>query len=58
LQPLLAGSTYSKPRRPCRLKAKPLKDAVAWLEGYRRNWEQTFGWLDEYLNELQSKEKA
>src|SRR6266404_6383083 len=25
--------------RPCRLKAKPLKDAVDWLEHYRRFWE-------------------
>ena len=24
--------------RPCRLKAKPLKDAVDWLERYRRFW--------------------
>ena len=27
-------------RRPCRLKAKPLKDTVDWLERYRRLWEE------------------
>ena len=25
--------------RPCRLKAKPMKEAVDWLEHYRRFWE-------------------
>ena len=24
--------------RPCRLKAAPLRDAVEWLNGYRRFW--------------------
>jgi len=26
--------------RPCRLEAAPLKDAVDWLERYRRFWEE------------------
>ena len=43
--------------RPCRLKAKPLKDAVDWLERYRRFWEESFDRLDEYLLELQGKKK-
>jgi DNA-binding transcriptional ArsR family regulator len=43
--------------RPCRLKAAPLKQAVDWLEHYRRFWEQSFDRLDEYLQELQKKEK-
>jgi DNA-binding transcriptional ArsR family regulator len=43
--------------RPCRLKAKPLKDAVDWLERYRRFWEESFDRLDEYLLELQGKNK-
>jgi DNA-binding transcriptional ArsR family regulator len=42
--------------RPCRLKAAPLKDAVDWLEEYRRFWEQSFDRLDDYLQELQNKE--
>ena len=28
--------------RPSRLHAEPLKDAVDWLEGYRRFWEGSF----------------
>jgi len=43
--------------RPCRLEAGPLKDAADWLEEYRRFWEQSFDRLDEYLRELQQKEK-
>ena len=43
--------------RPCRLEAKPLKDAVDWIEHYRRFWEQSFDRLEDYLKELQSKEK-
>jgi len=43
--------------RPCRLKARPLKEAVDWLERYRRFWEESFDRLDDYLRELQTKEK-
>lgn len=43
--------------RPCRLEAKPLKDAADWIDHYRRYWEQSFDRLDDYLREVQSKEK-
>jgi DNA-binding transcriptional ArsR family regulator len=43
--------------RPCRLEARPLKDAFNWLEHYRRFWEQSLDRLDAYLRELQVKEK-
>jgi DNA-binding transcriptional ArsR family regulator len=43
--------------RPCRLEARPLKDAFNWLEHYRRFWEQSLDRLDAYLHELQAKEK-
>src|SRR6202049_5117331 len=43
--------------RPCRLEAGPLKDASDWLEHYRRFWEQSFDRLEDYLRELQRKEK-
>ncbi len=42
--------------RPCRLKAQPLKDAVDWLEHYRRFWEESFDRLEDYLKELQAQE--
>jgi DNA-binding transcriptional ArsR family regulator len=43
--------------RPCRLEAAPLKDIAAWVEHYRRFWEQSFDRLEDYLGELQRKEK-
>src|SRR5277367_5377634 len=41
--------------RPCRLKAMPLKDAVDWLQHYRRFWEESFDRLGEYLDEWRTK---
>ena len=43
--------------RPCRLEAGPLRDAAKWIEHYRQFWEQSFDRLEDYLRELQSKEK-
>lgn len=40
--------------RPCRLQAKPLREAAEWLAGYRQHWEQSFDRLDDYLKKLQS----
>jgi DNA-binding transcriptional ArsR family regulator len=44
-------------RRPCRLRAKPLKDVAEWVEHYRKFWEERLDRLDEYLKEIQAKEK-
>jgi DNA-binding transcriptional ArsR family regulator len=35
--------------RPSRLQAVPLRDAAAWLEGYRRFWEDGFDRLEARL---------
>lgn len=43
--------------RPCRLEAEPLREVAGWLDHYRVFWEQSFDRLDEYLRDLQSKEK-
>src|SRR6267142_1803871 len=43
--------------RPCRLRAAPLKKVANWVEHYRRFWEERFDRLDDYLKELQNKEK-
>jgi len=43
-------------RRPCRLNAKRLQDVAIWAERFRRNWEESFGRLDEYLSEITKKE--
>jgi DNA-binding transcriptional ArsR family regulator len=43
--------------RPCRLQAAPMKQAIDWLQIYRRHWEESFDRLDDYLKQLQAKEK-
>jgi len=40
-----------------KLEAKPMKEAQAWIEEYRKFWEESFDRLDEYLKQLQTKEK-
>jgi DNA-binding transcriptional ArsR family regulator len=41
-------------RRPCRLEAAPLKDAMDWLAAYRDYWEESYQRLDALLGELQA----
>ena len=44
-------------RRPCRLEPHRLKEAAAWIDTYRKFWEESYSRLDDYLHELQSKER-
>ena len=44
--------------RPCRLEARPLKEAADWVERYRRFWEDSFDRLDDYLQEIQGEEEG
>ena len=44
-------------RRPARLEAKPMAEATAWLEAYRRFWEGNYRNLDALLDELKAKRK-
>jgi DNA-binding transcriptional ArsR family regulator len=44
-------------RRPCRLVARPLQDATAWMERYRQFWDASYEALDGVLEELKAKEK-
>jgi len=41
-------------RRPVRIEAAPMKDAVAWLEEFRKFWEASYGRLDALLAALQT----
>ena len=43
--------------RPCRLKARPLKEAVDWLEYYRGHWEASLDRLEDYLGTIHSTKK-
>jgi DNA-binding transcriptional ArsR family regulator len=41
-----------------RLEASPMQEAQKWIEEYRQFWEESFDRLEEYLKELQNKEKT
>ena len=43
--------------RPCALEAGPLREVDDWVERYRDMWEQRLDRLDDYLKELQQREK-
>ena len=43
--------------RPCRITAAPLKEVDEWMEHYRRFWTESLDRLDEYLRDIQNKEK-
>ena len=43
--------------RPCRIEPKALKEIDDWLEDYRRMWDERLDRLEDYLHQLQSKEK-
>jgi DNA-binding transcriptional ArsR family regulator len=40
-----------------KLRAAPMQQAQAWIEEYRRFWEESFDRLGHYLQEITSKEK-
>jgi DNA-binding transcriptional ArsR family regulator len=43
--------------RPCRIEPRALKDVDDWLGRYRRMWDERLDRLDDYLRELQGKDK-
>jgi DNA-binding transcriptional ArsR family regulator len=44
-------------RRPCRLNAARIEDVAVWAERFRRNWEESFTRLDDYLEKITRQEK-
>ena len=44
--------------RPARLEVQRLREVSDWVERYRRFWEESFDRLDEYLHEIQRKNKG
>jgi len=45
-------------RRPRKLEAKPLAQAIDWIENYRKHWEAAFARLDDVLEELKVEKKT
>jgi len=43
--------------RRCRVEAGPLKGVADWAERYRHLWEERLDRLDQYLQQIQTKEK-
>ena len=42
--------------RPAKLQAAPLREVADRVEGYRRNWEESFDKLDAYLKTIQNED--
>ena len=43
--------------RPCTIAVTPLKEISMWTEQYRHIWETSFDRMDNYVNQLNNKEK-
>lgn len=52
---LISGFQVAQ-RRPRRLEAKPLAEASAWLDDYRKFWEGSYQRLDALLAELKTEQ--
>ena len=48
----LISRAVDKQRRPAKLNAKPMADAVCWLEEFRAFWAGSFDQLDDLLEDL------
>jgi DNA-binding transcriptional ArsR family regulator len=40
-----------------KLEAGPMQQAQAWIEEYRKFWDESFDRLEEYLSELQARDR-
>jgi DNA-binding transcriptional ArsR family regulator len=54
----LISSGREAQRRPRRLIAEPLANASAWIEDFRRFWDESFQRLDGLLEEMKAQEKT
>jgi DNA-binding transcriptional ArsR family regulator len=50
----LVSSGQDANKRPRRIEGGPMREAVAWLDDYRRFWERRYEALDELLGQLQA----
>ena len=44
--------------RTCRVGARRLEEAAAWIERYHQLWDARFGELDQVIEELKQKERS
>ncbi|MEM6576837.1 MAG: metalloregulator ArsR/SmtB family transcription factor, partial [Pseudomonadota bacterium] len=52
----LVARDVDRQRRPARLVAQPMADAVNWLEDFRTFWSSSLDQLDTLLDELKTTE--
>lgn len=50
----LVSRSKDAQRRPVKMEAQPMSEAIEWLEQYRKVWEQTYARLDTLLAELKA----
>lgn len=43
--------------RPCTIDVTPLKEVSSWTEQYRHIWEASFDRMNDYIKQLNNKEK-
>lgn len=53
----LVSQRQEAQKRPRRVEVQPILAATAWLERYRRTWEDNFQRLDLLLKGMQTREK-
>jgi DNA-binding transcriptional ArsR family regulator len=53
----LISRTRSAQWRSSRLEAGPLREATAWMEDYRRFWDESFDRLDAHLKRTLARDK-
>lgn len=54
----LISRTRQAQRKPCSLQAQPLKEAAAWIDQYRAEWEARLDRLDAFVTSLQQQEDS
>ena len=47
----LISQTREAQWRPCRLEARPMREAAEWMAPYRRHWEQRLDRLEDILRD-------
>ncbi len=50
----LVSRSKDAQRRPVKMEAQPMTEAIEWLEQYRKVWEETYARLDTLLAELKA----
>lgn len=54
----LVERAVDKQRRPARLKAEPMAEAVEWMNYFKRFWGDSFDQLDDLLVKLQADQEG